>query len=141
MLIPETYVEDLTVRLSLYRRLSDIETETERQAFAAELIDRFGPLPEETVQLMEITAIKAACKRLGVAKLDAGPKGALFTFRDDTALEPGQLMMLVRTRPAKLRLRPDSKLVFSGVWASPEKRLEAVRGLLGELVGLLGESA
>jgi len=141
VLIPETYVEDLTVRLSLYRRLSDIETETERQAFAAELIDRFGPLPAETVQLMEITAIKAACKRLGIAKLDAGPKGALFTFRDDTALDPGQLMMLVRTRPAKLRLRPDSKLVFSGIWASPEKRLDAVRGLLGELVGLLSESA
>ena len=140
VLIPESYVEDLTVRLSLYRRLADIETETEREAFAAEMIDRFGPLPEETVQLMEITAIKTLCKRLGISKLDAGPKGALFTFRDDTVLDPGQLMMLVRTRPSKLRLRPDSKLVFSGIWPAPDKRMHAVRGLLGELVGLVEET-
>lgn len=140
VLIPETYVEDLTVRLQLYRRLADIETETERQAFAAELIDRFGALPEETVQLMEITAIKTACKRLGVSKLDAGPKGALLTFRDDTALDPGKIMMLVRSRPSKLRLRPDSKLVFSGTWPTPDARMAAVRALLGELLALIDET-
>ena len=105
------------------------------------MIDRFGPLPEETVQLMEITAIKTLCKHLGISKLDAGPKGALFTFRDDTVLDPGQLMMLVGTRPSKLRLRPDSKLVFSGIWPAPDKRMHAVRGLLGELVGLIEETA
>ena len=138
VLIPEIYVEDLTVRLSLYRRLADIETETEREAFAAEMIDRFGPLPEETVQLMEITAIKTACKRLGISKLDAGPKGALFTFRDDTALDPAKIMMLVRSRPSKLRLRPDSKLVLSGTWPSPLVRLKAVKDLLAELTELLG---
>lgn len=141
VLIPETYVEDLTVRLSLYRRLADIETETEREAFAAELIDRFGPLPEETVQLMEITAIKTLCKRLGISKLDAGPKGAVFAFRDDTTLDPGELMRLVRSRPAKLRLRPDSKLVFSGIWPSPDKRMQAVRALLGELAALVDSPA
>ncbi|MEM7661588.1 MAG: transcription-repair coupling factor [Pseudomonadota bacterium] len=133
VLIPEDYVEDLTVRLSLYRRLADIEAETEREAFAAELIDRFGPLPEETQQLLDITGIKAICKSLGISKLDAGPKGAVFAFRDDTPLDPAQLMLLVRSRPNQLRLRPDSKLVFSGTWATPEKRMGAVRDLLKEL--------
>ena len=137
VLIPETYVEDLTVRLSLYRRLADIETETAREAFAAELIDRFGPLPEETVQLMEVTAIKTLCKRLGIGKLDAGPKGAVFTFREDTELDPGKLMMLVRSRPSKLRLRPDSKLVLSGIWPVAAKRIAPIRALLGELVALV----
>lgn len=137
VLIPEAYVEDLTVRLALYRRLADIETETAREAFAAELIDRFGPLPDETVQLMDVTAIKTLCKRLGISKLDAGPKGGLFTFRDDTELDPGKLMMLVRSRPAKLRLRPDSKLVLSGIWPAPEKRIAPVRALLTELVAML----
>ena len=137
VLIPETYVEDLTVRLSLYRRLSDIDTETERETFAAELIDRFGPLPEETAQLMDITAIKTMCKATGISKLDAGPKGAVFTFRDDTNINPADIMMLVRSRPAQLKLRPDSKLVLSGTWSTPEKRLAACRSLLIELVGLV----
>lgn len=134
VLIPETYVEDLTIRLSLYRRLADIETSEGLDQFAAELIDRFGPLPDETKQLLEITAIKAQCKSLGISKLDAGPRGAVFTFRDDTPLEPQQLMMLVRARPNQLRIRPDSKLVYSGTWSGPEKRMIAVKALLGELL-------
>ena len=47
MLIPEAYVPDLNVRLALYRRLSEAERSDDREALAAELIDRFGPLPEE----------------------------------------------------------------------------------------------
>ncbi|MEL7482630.1 MAG: TRCF domain-containing protein, partial [Pseudomonadota bacterium] len=130
VLIPETYVEDLTVRLSLYRRLADIDTDTDRESFAAELIDRFGPLPDETRQLLEVAAVKAACKAYGVAKLDAGPKGAVLTFRDDTPVDPAQLMLLVRSRPNRLRLRPDSKLVFSGQWTTTQARMAAVRSLL-----------
>ena len=133
VLIPDSYVEALDVRLSLYRRLADIETETERESFAAELIDRFGPMPAETKQLMDVTAIKARCKALGISKVDAGPKGAVFTFRDDTRVDPASLMTLVRARPSQLKLRPDSKLVITGAAGSPEHRISQVRDLLKEL--------
>ena len=134
VLIPEDYVEDLPTRLGLYRRLADIDTDTDREAFAAELIDRFGPLPDETAQLMEIAAIKSACKTAGIAKLDAGPKGAVFAFRDDTRLDGGRLMSFVQSRPSKLRLRPDSKLVYSLANADTQQRLMDVKRLLAELV-------
>ena len=65
------------MRLGLYRRLADTDTEAAREAFAAELIDRFGPLPEETKQLLDVTAVKVSCKALGISKLDAGPKGVV----------------------------------------------------------------
>jgi transcription-repair coupling factor (superfamily II helicase) len=133
VLIPETYVEALDVRLSLYRRLAEIETETERESFAAELIDRFGPMPDETKKLMEVTAIKARCKALGISRLDAGPKGAVFSFREDTAVDPASLMTLVRARPSQLKLRPDSKLVITAKAGSPEHRISQVRDLLTEL--------
>ena len=133
VLIPEDYVEDLPTRLGLYRRLADIDTESEREAFAAELIDRFGPLPDETSQLLEIAAIKSDCKALGISKLDAGPKGAVFVFREDTAVEPGRLMTLVQSRPSKLRLRPDSKLVFTLSDQDSRARLVSVKVLLSEL--------
>ncbi len=140
VLIPEDYVEDLTVRMSLYRRLSDLETETDQQAFAAELIDRFGPIPEETRQLMEISALKSLCKKLGIAKLDAGEKGALVTFRDDTPLDPARLMLFIRARGGGVRLRPDSKLVMPGHWSSPQKRLAAIKKFVDELDGLAPEA-
>ncbi len=135
VLIPETYVEALDVRLSLYRRLADIEGETERESFAAELIDRFGPMPDETRQLIEVSALKARCKALGIAKLDAGPKGVIFAFRNDTRVDPADLMTLVRARPSQLKLRPDSKLVLSSPAGTPGERLAQVRHLLGEIEG------
>ena len=133
VLIPEGYVEDLGVRLGLYRRLSELTSEQEREAFAAELIDRFGPLPEETKQLLNVTEVKVACKTLGIAKLDAGPRGIVMTFRDDTLIDPMKLMALVRSRPSHMKLRPDSKLVVMGVPADPKARVKALKGLLGEL--------
>src|SRR4029453_3524217 len=57
-LIPGHYVPDLNVRLSLYRRLSEAEKSADREALAAELIDRFGPLPPEAGQLLKVVAIK-----------------------------------------------------------------------------------
>ena len=137
VLIPEGYVEDLGVRLGLYRRLADTDTEEGREAFAAELIDRFGPLPEETKQLLDVTAVKVSCKTLGISKLDAGPKGVVVTFRDDTLVDPAQLMMLVRSRPGKMKLRPDSKLVVTGVPSDIRARVRAVKALLTELMGTI----
>ena len=138
VLIPEDYVTDLSIRLSLYRRLSEITEAQDREAFAAELIDRFGPLPDATQQLLEVTAIKVQCKALGVAKLDAGDKGAVFAFRDDTKLDPAHLLEIVRTRPNVLKLRPDSKLVHSGVRGGPEKRIPLVKAFLKELEATVG---
>ncbi|MEQ9314421.1 MAG: TRCF domain-containing protein, partial [Henriciella sp.] len=138
VLIPDTYVEDLSVRLGLYRRLAEIDTEEGREGFAAELIDRFGPLPEETRQLLDVTAIKAACKSIGISKLDAGPKGVVMAFRDDTKVEPIQLMSLVRSRPNQLKLRPDSKLVVTRVPEEKDKRITLIRNLLREIGALSG---
>ncbi len=141
VLIPESYVEDLGVRLGLYRRLAETETEQAREAFAAELIDRFGPLPEETKQLLDVTAVKVACKSLGVSKLDAGPKGVVLTFRNDTDVDPAQLMLLVRSRPGQMKLRPDSKLVVQGMPSDPITRIQRVKSLLKELSSLCGVAA
>ena len=141
VLIPESYVEDLAIRLSLYRRLAAINSDAERESFAAELIDRFGPMPPETRELMEVTAIKARCKALGISKLDAGPKGAVLTFRDDTPLDPPSLMMIVRARPSQLKLRPDSKLVFSAAAGDANHRRTQVKKLLTELEGATTEAA
>ena len=76
MLIPEDYVADLPVRLALYRRLSEIEDDREIEAFGAELVDRFGPLPDEVKYLLQIVAIKALCRRANVERIEVGPKGA-----------------------------------------------------------------
>ncbi|RWE20992.1 MAG: DEAD/DEAH box helicase, partial [Mesorhizobium sp.] len=81
VMIPESYVPDLQLRMALYRRLGDLETTEEIDGFGAELIDRFGPLPEEVTHLLKIVFIKALCRKANVEKLDAGPKGVVIHFR------------------------------------------------------------
>src|SRR5205085_10096299 len=110
-LIPEAYVPDLNVRLALYRRLSEAERAEDREALAAELIDRFGPLPAEADQLLKVVAIKGLCRQANVAKIDVGPKGAVIGFRDDRFENPAGLVTIVQRRPGDWKLRPDHKLV------------------------------
>ncbi|MEE2566628.1 transcription-repair coupling factor [Hyphobacterium marinum] len=130
VLIPEDYVPDLDVRLSLYRRLSQLETRDEREALAAEFIDRFGPLPEEVEHLLRVMAIKHLCKVAGVAKLDAGPKGAVVHFRNNEFADPAGLIGLMGSNPEAFKVRPDQKLVLIGNWPEGQDRLRGLeRGM------------
>ncbi|HYF22785.1 MAG TPA: transcription-repair coupling factor, partial [Caulobacteraceae bacterium] len=123
VLIPEDYVADLNVRLALYRRLSEAEKIEDREAMAAELIDRFGPLPPEAGQLLKVVGIKGLCRQANVSKLDIGPKGAVLTFREDRFANPEGLVALVQKNAVNWKLRPDQKLVVKGEWDTPDLRL------------------
>ena len=133
VLIPEDYVPDLNVRLSLYRRLSEAEKSADREALAAELIDRFGPLPPEAGQLLKVVAIKGLCREANVSKIDVGPKGAVVTFRGDDFRNPMGLVQFVGKNPVAWRIRPDNKVVVKGEWETPEQRLSAAEKVLTEL--------
>ena len=116
VLIPEDYVADLSVRLSLYRRLADLETEEEIDNFGAELRDRFGVLPDEVRYLFKVAAIKAFCRRANVEKIDAGPKGAVITFRDNSSPNPTGWCFSFASTARPRKVRPDMKVVFFQDW-------------------------
>lgn len=136
VLIPDEYVPDLNVRLALYRRISDAEKAQDREALAAELIDRFGPLPPEADQLLKVVAIKGLCREANVAKIDVGPKGAVVTFRNDDFKNPAALVGFVAKNQVAWKLRPDHKVVVKGEWETPKQRLDAAEKVLAELARL-----
>jgi transcription-repair coupling factor (superfamily II helicase) len=136
VLIPESYVRELNVRLGLYRRLSSLVDRQEIEAFAAELIDRFGPLPEEVENLLEVMAIKRLCRDAGVERLDAGPKGAVVAFHQDSFARPEALVPFIQNQAGQIKLRPDMKLVYRRTWDDPAQRMRGVRHFLGELAKL-----
>ncbi|HEX8232113.1 MAG TPA: transcription-repair coupling factor [Caulobacteraceae bacterium] len=135
VLIPEAYVPDLNVRLALYRRLSEAERVEDREALAAELIDRFGPLPEEAGALLKVVAIKGLCRQANVAKVDVGPKGAVVSFRGDRFDNPAGLVGHVQ-KNGLWKLRPDHKVVVKGEWETPDQRLTAAERILTDLAKL-----
>jgi transcription-repair coupling factor (superfamily II helicase) len=136
VMIPDDYVADLPVRLALYRRLAEIEDEREIEAFGAELVDRFGPLPVEVEHLLQIVAIKTLCRQANVEKIEAGPKGAVISFRDNTFANPDRLVAFIREQGTGARVRPDMKVVFFADWEKPQARLKGTAAILRSLVRL-----
>ncbi|MEG1452228.1 transcription-repair coupling factor, partial [Brevundimonas sp.] len=133
VLIPEDYVPDLNLRLSLYRRLSDAEKMEDREALAAELIDRFGPLPQEAQQLLRIVGIKANCRQALISKIDIGPKGAVLTLRNNVFPNPMGLVGLIQKNHLTWKIRPDQKIVVKGEWPTPEERLKVAERITTDL--------
>jgi transcription-repair coupling factor (superfamily II helicase) len=136
VMIPEDYVPDLSVRLGLYRRLADLEDPAAVDAAAAEMVDRFGALPDEVRTLLEIVAIKALCRRANVERIEAGPKGAVVTFRDGIFPNPEGLIAWIYEGSSVARVRPDQKLVIFRDWQQIAGRLRGTKSLLETLVNI-----
>ena len=139
VMIPEDYVADLQLRLGLYKRLADLDDDEAIEAFAAELIDRFGPLPSEVEHLLAVVRIKALCRRANVDKVDVGPKGAVIAFRDNVFTNPAGLLRWIQQEGSQARVRPDQTVVVIREWDDAERRLKGTARLLGVLADLAKE--
>ena len=135
VLIPEPYVPDLDVRLGLYRRLSSLERKVELEGFAAELIDRFGPLPPEVETLLLVVRIKALCKRAGIARLDGGPKGATVQFHHDKYANPAGLVQFLHAQNGAAKVK-DNKIVVRRDWPTDKPRLAGAFTIARDLAAL-----
>jgi transcription-repair coupling factor (superfamily II helicase) len=132
VMIPETYIPDLDVRLGLYRRLSSLTGKVELEGFAAELIDRFGPLPKEVNTLLLIVRIKAMCKRAGISKLDAGPKGATIAFHNDRFANPAGLVDFLKAQGPAARVN-GNRIVLTGEMKSEADRIKGAFNIARDL--------
>ncbi|OQW42217.1 MAG: transcription-repair coupling factor [Proteobacteria bacterium SG_bin5] len=138
ILIPEDYVPDLDLRMGLYRRLNEIDEPQGIEAFAAELIDRFGNLPDPTENLVRLIEIKLHAKKAGIAKMEIGPRGALVSFHEDRPPNVPGLLAYVERLGAIAKLRPDSKFVLTRAWGDPKARLNGALQLAKGLAKAAG---
>ncbi len=138
VLIPDTYVPDLDLRMGLYRRLNELETVQDIEAFGAEMIDRFGKLPEPTENLLTLIQIKLNAKTAHIAKIDVGPRGALVAFWNDTFPKVDGLLAYVARLGDTAKLRPDMRLSITRAWADPKARLHGILQLSRGLAKVAG---
>ncbi len=141
IMIPEDYVPDLAVRMALYRRLNDAEDQREIDALSAEMIDRFGPLPDATANLVKLIEIKRQAIEANIAKIDVGAKGSLVSFHKDSFPDPAGLIAYAERLQGTIKLRPDSKIVVTRVWADPKARLHGLFQLTKGLSAIARKAA
>jgi transcription-repair coupling factor (superfamily II helicase) len=138
IMLPEEYVPDLDLRMGLYRRINELETKADVDGFAAELIDRFGKLPEATENLLKVIEIKLNCRQAQIVRLDVGAKGALVHFHNDSFPDLEGLIAYVQRLKGTAKLRPDSKLVITRNWPDPQSRINGALQLSKGLAKILG---
>lgn len=118
--LPQTYVEDPDERLRLYRRLSHCLSDQAIEAIREELEDRFGLIPEETMNLLEVIRVKMLLTKLYIRKFEETPSQMILTFDEKTPISPQKLVEMVQRRDGRFRLTPDSRLVVEG-WSTLDK--------------------
>ena len=136
VLIPESYVSDLNLRMELYRRVARLADDLESETFAAEMIDRFGKLPGEVENLLQTVTIKRLCRRAHIDKIDSGPKGAVVSFRNNEFPNPAGLIEYITDQVGTVKLRPDHKLVIKRAWNGGMDRLKGVTTLARTLADI-----
>jgi transcription-repair coupling factor (superfamily II helicase) len=126
IMIPEDYVPDLAVRMALYRRLNDAEDQAEIDAMSAEMIDRFGPLPAPTANLIKLIEIKRQAIEANISRIDVGAKGTLVSFHNDEFPDPMGLVAYAARLNGAIKLRPDNKIAVQRAWNDPQARLNGL---------------
>ncbi|MDC0649650.1 transcription-repair coupling factor [Alphaproteobacteria bacterium] len=135
--LPESYVPDLTVRLSLYRRIADLVDSQATDILIAELVDRFGGLPDPVKNLFSVIELKQLCRLANIEKIDAGPKGLSLAFRDNHFARPDALIGWIAGQSGRVQLRADHRLVVTTPIPKPEMQPAACKTILQDLLALL----
>lgn len=132
-LLPEEYIPDVNMRLSMYKRIASAADEQELRELKVELIDRFGLLPEATKTLMEIAAFRQRATALGIRRVEMSERGGYLDFTQDTRVNPGYLVKLLSEQPRIYKMDGPTRLRFQVPTPDRAMRLKLVDGLLADL--------
>ncbi len=132
-LLPDDYIPDVSLRLSLYKKIASSQDQNDLDDAQIELIDRFGLLPEPAKNLIKLTKLKIKASQLGIRKLESGPKGGIVEFSQDTKVDPSKIISLMQSAPTKYALAGPEKIKFMIESQSPKDRLNIIDQLLQKL--------
>ena len=129
-LIPEPYLPDVHMRLVLYKRIANAADTQALRALQVEMIDRFGLLPDPLKNLFRVTELKLQAERLGITKIDFGPRGGKIDFAQDTQVSPDRIITLVQTQSQRYRFASANQLAIVDNVADREQRFKHIEDLL-----------
>ena len=133
-LIPDDYLPDVNMRLTLYKRLSNCETKQHLHELQVEMIDRFGLLPEPVKTLFQLAELRQLGEQIGLKKIEAGPNGGRLQFTSNTIVEPINIVKMVQNDPKTFRLQNNDQLSFTMAMDTAEQRFGLVNEILQKLL-------
>ena len=137
LLIPENYMQDLSLRMSFYKKISGIKNSEEQENMINEMTDRFGKIPPEILNLMEVAKIKSACKKVGIERLEAVYEGILISFKNNKFGNPDKLLALIFASNSKIKIHAGQRVLFSCDVKSHESKISSSFSVIKKLEELL----
>jgi transcription-repair coupling factor (superfamily II helicase) len=132
--IPQEYIGDTDLRYITYRKITSCHGEEALADLRVELRDRYGALPDETLNLLEIISLKEALLKLRITRLDQGENNLVFTFTERTPVNPGRLLEIINASDGEMRLTPDSRLVVAVKTGLPDTIIREAKKILRALL-------
>jgi transcription-repair coupling factor (superfamily II helicase) len=126
IMIPKDYIEDSNLRMSIYRRIGDIETAADIEDMEFELSDRFGRIPEELSNLLIVIRVKLSCIRAGIERIDIGKNGALLSFYNNTYRNFDKLMYFINNNKEMIKIAHNNKILINKKWQSVSERTDDI---------------
>jgi transcription-repair coupling factor (superfamily II helicase) len=130
--LSEEYVPEVSQRLVLYKRLASARDDADVDRIRDELLDRYGTLPPEAGNLLEIIRVKILARRLGVLAVDVARGEFVLTASESSAIDPQRLVNLLTGAKSGARVSPDHK-IFAPLPSEPSELFPAARQLLASL--------
>lgn len=137
LLIPEDYMQDLGLRMSFYKKIAAISNDEDQEKLTDEMNDRFGKIPQEISNLMEIAKLKSFCKKLAVEKLEANSEGIIVSFKDNQFKAPDKLLQMIFSSKNRVKLYSGQKVLFLCDVKTTELKISSAQNILNQLQKLL----
>ncbi|MFV0477432.1 MAG: transcription-repair coupling factor [Parahaliea sp.] len=133
-LIPEDYLPDINTRLILYKRIAAADSEEALRDIQVEMIDRFGLLPPQVDNLVQVSRLRICAQGLGIRAIEVGAGGGTIDFNENTRVNPLSLVKLVQNDPKTWQLAGATRLRFQRPLEQATERQRFIEELLASFV-------
>lgn len=137
LLIPEIYMPDLSLRMNFYKKIANISKVEEQDQMKLEMTDRFGKVPQEILNLMEVSRLKSACKKIGVERIEFINEGILISFKDNKFAAPDPLMQMIFSSKNQIKIHSGQRVFFANDTKSDANKTASAFAVLKKLENLL----
>jgi len=133
LLIPENYISDFSLRMSFYKKIANISSQSQEDDLIMQMQDRFGKVPSEVFDLIKIANMKHACLEVGISRLEATSQGILISFENESFKNPDKLLAMIFANKDKMRLSGGSKILFLEKINSKEEKFNCAFQIIKKL--------
>jgi transcription-repair coupling factor (superfamily II helicase) len=132
-LLPDEYIFDVSLRLSLYKRIASAKNKNKLDDIQVELIDRFGLLPQPAKNLVNIAKLRLKAQTIGIARIEAGPLGGSIEFSGNTQIDPRIIITMIQQQPSVFNMKGANKLTFKRTSEDTKTRFMLITNILNDL--------